>query len=25
MTAHGAEIDWDQPGRLPYDRTHAEL
>jgi len=25
MIAHGAEIDWDQPGRSPYDRTHAEL
>jgi hypothetical protein len=20
-----AEIDWDQPGRILYDRTHAEL
>jgi hypothetical protein len=21
----GAEIDWDQPGCSPYDRTRAEL
>lgn len=21
----GAEIDWDEPGRYLYDRTHAEL
>jgi len=25
MIARGAEIDWGQPGRSPYDRTHAEL
>jgi hypothetical protein len=25
MNVHGAEIDWDQLGRFPYDRTHAEL
>ncbi len=25
VIARGAEIDWDQPGRFPYDRTHAEL
>jgi len=25
MIVHEAEIDWDQPGRFPYDRMHAEL
>jgi glyoxylase-like metal-dependent hydrolase (beta-lactamase superfamily II) len=25
LIAQGAEIDWDQPGRFPYDRMHGEL
>jgi len=25
LSVGGAEIDWDQPGHSPYDRSHAVL